>query len=83
MVAQLDAPFDVWSQTLCRADWLQRTPDAAPTLVGAPADLVLFPDSDIHGWPSRTATRVVLRDGRVVRGQVPRAWTPVATTSLT
>ncbi len=83
MVAQLDAPFDVWSQTLCRADWLQRTPDATPTLVGAPADLVLFPESDIHGWPSRTATRVVLREGRVVRGQVPPAWTPTATTSLT
>jgi cytosine deaminase len=75
LVAQLDQPFDVWSQSVCRSDWLQRTPSAAPTLVGMPADLVLFPDADIHGWPSRTATRVVLRRGQVVRGLPPPAWT--------
>lgn len=75
LVAQLDHPFDDASQTICRADWLQRTPDARPTLVGMPADLVLFPEADIHGWPSRTANRVVLRQGRVVRGSAPAAWT--------
>ena len=74
LVAQLDHPFDDASQTVCRADWLQRTPVARPTLVGAPADLVLFPDADIHGWPSRTAHRVVMREGRVVRGSAPTAW---------
>lgn len=69
LVAQLDEPFDIWSQALCRSDWLQRTLAAdRPTLVGAPADLVLFTDADRHGWPSRTAKRVVLRGGRVTQG---------------
>ena len=69
LVAQLDDPFDDWSQALCRGDWLQRAPArAAPTLAGAKADLVLFTQADRHGWPSRSATRVVLRDGRVTHG---------------
>jgi len=69
LVAQLDEPFDDWSQALCRSDWLQRgTATARSTLVGAKADLVLFTQADRHGWPSRTATRVVLREGRVTRG---------------
>ena len=69
LVAQLDEPFDDWSQALCRGDWLQRTPATTPpTLVGAKADLVLFTEADRHGWPSRSAARVVLRDGRVTRG---------------
>ena len=69
LAAQLDDPFDTWSETLCRGDWLQRGTASLPTLVGAPADLVLFTESDIHGWPSRAAARVVLRDGVCVRGQ--------------
>jgi cytosine deaminase len=68
LVAQLDEPFDTWSEALCRSDWLQRTPAARPTLVGAPADLVLFTDADRHGWPSRSAKRVVLREGGVTHG---------------
>ncbi|KLN53677.1 amidohydrolase family protein [Variovorax paradoxus] len=69
LVAQLDAPFDDGSQALCRGDWLQRAPaTTAPTLVGARADLVLFTQADRHGWPSRSATRVVLREGRVTHG---------------
>ncbi|MGE3348733.1 MAG: amidohydrolase family protein [Ramlibacter sp.] len=63
LAAQLDQPFDVWSDTLCRADWLQRTPAAAPSLVGARADLVVFTGTDAWGWPSRCAQRVVLRQG--------------------
>lgn len=69
LVAQLDAPFDIWSQALCRSDWLRRgTAPARPTLVGERADLVLFTDADRHGWPSRSANRVVLRDGHVTHG---------------
>lgn len=69
LVAQLDEPFDNWSQALCRSDWLQRAPATTPpTLVGAKADLVLFTQADRHGWPSRSATRVVLREGRVTHG---------------
>lgn len=63
LAAQLDQPFDVWSDTLCRADWLQRTPAAVPSLVGALADLVVFTGTDAWGWPSRCAQRVVLRQG--------------------
>jgi cytosine deaminase len=63
LAGQLEQPFDVWSESLCRADWLQRAPVASPTLVGAPADLVVFPHADAWGWPSRASERVVLRRG--------------------
>ncbi|RYF40279.1 MAG: amidohydrolase [Comamonadaceae bacterium] len=63
LAAQLDQPFDVWSETLCRADWLARTPDTAPTLVGKSADLIVFTAADAWGWPSRAAQRTVLRNG--------------------
>ncbi|MBN9409751.1 MAG: amidohydrolase family protein [Burkholderiales bacterium] len=71
--AQLDAPFDTWSDSICRGDWLQRQPAARPTLEGAPADLVIFPDADATGWPSRTARRQVLRAGRWLQTAVPAA----------
>jgi cytosine deaminase len=63
LAAQLDQPFDVWSESLCRRDWLQRTPSAAVSLVGAPADLIVFTAADAWGWPSRASQRVVLRNG--------------------
>ena len=63
LAAQLDQPFDTWSESLCRADWLQRKPVSRPTLVGAPADLVVFQDADAWGWPSRAGRRTVLRGG--------------------
>ena len=40
-------------------------------------DFVLFTEADRFGWPSRTASRVVLRGGRPVRGDVPAAWRSV------
>ncbi|MBC7600916.1 MAG: amidohydrolase family protein [Polaromonas sp.] len=63
MAAQLDEPFDVWSESLCRRDWLQRTPAATVSLVGAAADLIIFTSTDAWGWPSRASQRVVLRSG--------------------
>ncbi|MEO7548824.1 MAG: amidohydrolase family protein [Ramlibacter sp.] len=63
LAAQLDQPFDVWSESLCRADWLQRAPDAAPALAGKSADLIVFHAADAWGWPSRSAQRTVLRNG--------------------
>jgi cytosine deaminase len=63
LAAQLDRPFDVWSESLCRADWLQRSFVSRPTLVGAPADLVVFTAADAWGWPSRASQRTVLRGG--------------------
>jgi cytosine deaminase len=71
LVAQLGEPFDEWSDTICRADWLGRARPGSPTLVGAPADLVIFTQADRHGWPSRSAARVVLREGAVAGGEVP------------
>lgn len=78
LAAQLPDPFDRWSQALCRADWLDRQPLAAPSLLGAPADLVLFTDADAHGFPSRAARRVVLRAGHVAHGTPPPHWMPAA-----
>ena len=74
LVAQLDEPFDAWSDTICRAGWLDRGRPGMPSLVGAPADLVLFTQADAHGWPSRGGARVVLRDARRTQGEVPPAW---------
>ena len=66
LAGQLDAPFDTWSDALCRSDWLQRQPLARASLDGANADLVIFTASDVHSWPSRSAPRVVLRHGRTL-----------------
>ena len=75
MAAQLDQPFDRWSASICRADWLRRSAhDTAPSLLGQAADLVLFPAADPYSWPSRCAQRVVLRDGCVVQGEPPAEW---------
>ena len=74
LVAQLDEPFDRWSDAICRADWLHRGSPGAPKLLGAPADLVLFTEADAHSWPARANARVVLRGGGVVQGQVPATW---------
>jgi len=75
LAGQLPEPFDTWSEALCRADWLERPTPAAPALVGAPADLVLFVDADVHGFPSRAARRVVLRGGCLAHGTPPAHWT--------
>ncbi|MFT4242238.1 MAG: amidohydrolase family protein [Acidovorax sp.] len=74
LAAQLDAPFDRWSEALCRADWLGRGPAALPLQTGSAADLVVFQQADAWGFPSRTQPRVVLRGGRVASGQPSSAW---------
>ena len=78
LAAQLDEPFDVWSQTICRGDWLTRASDAPPLRAGARADLVIFGATDAHGWPTRAQSRVVLRAGCVVAGMVPASWSSAA-----
>lgn len=80
LAAQFEHPFDEWSQTICRGDWLTRSPTAPPMRVGAVADLVIFGSADAHGWPTRTHARVVLRAGRVAAGQVPTNWQPTTET---
>ncbi|WP_321817686.1 MULTISPECIES: amidohydrolase family protein [unclassified Paraburkholderia] len=59
LAAQLDDPFDKWTDTICRADWLGDAPDSQPTLVGRRADLVVFDTAEVHTWPSLTARRVL------------------------
>lgn len=73
--AQLDAPFDRWSEALCRSDWLRRGPAKLPLQSGDSADLLVFTAADAWGFPSRTQPRVVLRGGHVTSGQVPTPWT--------
>jgi cytosine deaminase len=74
MAAQLDAPFDRWSDALCRSDWLRRGPAKLPLQVGDSADLLVFTAADAWGFPSRTQPRVVLRAGRVASGLPPAQW---------
>jgi cytosine deaminase len=66
--AQLPSPFDHWSDTLCRADWLRRGPSSVPLQAGSPADLLVFTQADAWGFPSRSHGRVVLRSGRLIQG---------------
>ena len=74
LAAQLEQPFDRWSESLCRADWLRRGAPAFPLAPGSSADLIVFQQADAWGFPSRTQPRVVLRQGRVVSGEASSAW---------
>lgn len=74
LAAQLDAPFDRWSDTLCRHDWLCRGQRPAPLQTGTSADLLILPDADAWSFPSRTQHRVVVRRGRVAQGTPAAAW---------
>jgi cytosine/creatinine deaminase len=65
LAGQLDAPFDVWSESLCRADWLRSGPAAKPLQVGSTADLIIFRDASAFSFPSRSHERVVLRQGKI------------------
>lgn len=73
--AQLDAPFDRWSDTVCRTDLLARGTPGAPHLVGQSADLVVFTQADATGWPSRGGPRVVLRTA-MAQSAPPSSWLP-------
>ena len=64
LAAQLERPFDDWSDSLCRSDWLARpgaasAPAARPTLIGQPADLVVFDEADAWSWPAHATPRRV------------------------
>ncbi len=74
LAAQLDSPFDQWSEALCRADWLRQGARALPLQTGDTADLLVFTQADHWGFPSRSQARVVLRQGRVTSGHAPAAW---------
>ena len=71
LAAQLSPAFDVWTEALCRADWLNSSAPCLPMQVGAPADLLVFAAANSSGFPSRHQPRVVVRDGQVTSGQWP------------
>ena len=74
LAAQLESPFDVWSESVCRGDWLTPQPDTLrPLQPGAIADLVIFDAADAPSWPARAQHRTVLRAGRVIAGACPAA----------
>lgn len=64
LAAQLDTPFDTWSESLCRADWLRSGPDALPLQIGSTADMVIFKEASAWSFPSRAHDRIVMRRGR-------------------
>ena len=70
LAGQLGDAFDVWSETLCRTDWLARRVSNEASRgfdwVGRSADLVVFPAARAEGFPSRTQPRTAVRGGRVL-----------------
>jgi cytosine/creatinine deaminase len=71
LAGQLDSPFDTWSESLCRADWLRGGPAAPPLQTGSTADLLILKNSSAWSFPSRTHERIVLRKGQVARSCTP------------
>jgi cytosine deaminase len=71
LAAQLQSPFDVWSESICRGDWLARTPESGKLRLGARADFVVFEEARAPSWPARSHRRTVLRDGKVAAGTGP------------
>lgn len=66
LAGQLDDAFDVWSETICRAGWLDREAGGSLLTVGQSADLVIFPGADAWSWPARSQSRRVLRAGKLL-----------------
>jgi len=75
LAAQLSPAFDVWTEALCRPDWLVHGAPCLPFQVGAPADLLVFTAASSLGFPSRHHPRVVLRAGQVAQGNWPATFT--------
>ena len=69
LAGQLEEPFDVWSESLCRADWLHSGPAAPPLQIGSAADLLIFKNSSVWSFPSRSHERIVLRRGQTIGSQ--------------
>lgn len=61
--AQLESPFDTWSDAIARPDALSRSPAALTLAEGAPADLVCFEPQAGRAWPDLSARRRILRGG--------------------
>lgn len=57
--AQLHEAFDLWSQSICRRDWLAASPADRPSLQGQPADFTVFDTTDVQTWPALTSRRLL------------------------
>ena len=68
LAGQLEAPFDVWSESLCRADWLRSAQNVPPLLPGSAADMLIFKSASAWSFPSRSHERIVLRQGQIISG---------------
>ena len=67
LAAQLDEPFDAWSDAICRHDRLAREPRAHATLApGDAADFVIFDRARAASWPADAHERRVLRAGALL-----------------
>ncbi|WJV66149.1 cytosine deaminase [Pectobacteriaceae bacterium CE70] len=70
--AQLDQIFDQQSRLICdRHSLTGAGPTGSPLAAGNPADMVIFPGSDIGTWPLNSAARVVIRRGAITH---QRTW---------
>lgn len=67
--AQLDNAFDHASRLICNSGALTGVP-RLPFDSGAPASLVIFPDSDLFSWPLNSAPRLVIHQGRLTHQRV-------------
>lgn len=74
LAAQLDSPFDAWTDSVCRRDWLRAGESTLPLMPGTAADLIILPQADSWSFPTRSQPRVVMRSGRVVHGSPPTRW---------
>ena len=70
LAGQLDAPFDVWSESLCRTDWLRSGPAVLPLQTGSPADMLIFKNSSAWSFPSRAHERTILRRGQAITAHI-------------
>lgn len=59
--AQLDMPFEKWSQTICRLKPLKDSQRSV--LIGQPADFIIFEQSNVHVWPEHHSVQV-MRNGQ-------------------
>ena len=71
LAGQLEKPFDTWSESLCRADWLRSGPAAPPLQIGSTADILIFKEASAWSFPSRTHDRIVMRGGTAMPSQTP------------
>ena len=70
--AQLSDPFDQWTDSVCRADWLGRTDTPIRIAPGARADLLCFAQADALTWPVPGTEKRMLRGGLWQTSSAPR-----------